>query len=268
MIAFIKKLVPPPFRSLLRKVLNLPKLYGSRRYCPVCTRSSQSFISSGIVPRADACCLWCGALERHRLFWLYLERMTPTAGPKTGAKFLHIAPEGALRGRLKKMYGAGYITADLFADDVDVKMDITKIQYPADSFDYIYCSHVLEHVADDRLAMREFRRVLKPGGIAILLVPINAEKTFEDPTVTDPRERLRLFGQEDHVRRYGPDYLQRLQLEGFRATKTSPAQFLTAAEIERMGITEAAGDIFDCRKDAIDATGRGRPSGDAGNAHA
>lgn len=168
--------------------------------------------------------------------------------PQTNASFLHIAPEVSLRRRLGEIYRDGYITADLFADNVDIKMDITQIQYPADTFDFIYCSHVLEHVTDDRLAMREFRRVLRPEGIAILLVPINAETTFEDPTVTDPQDRLRLFGQEDHVRRYGPDYLERLEQAGFLVVKTTAAEFLTAAEIERMGITEAAGDIFACRK--------------------
>src|SRR5262249_12426105 len=75
--------------------------------------------------------------------------------------------------------------------------------------------HVLEHVPDDRRAMREFYRVLKPGGWAILLVPITVERTFEDPAVVDPAERLRLFGQEDHVRRYGPDYGDRLSEAGF-----------------------------------------------------
>jgi SAM-dependent methyltransferase len=103
-----------------------------------------------------------------------------------------------------------------------VRMDITDIQYPKDTFDVIYCSHVLEHVVDDRKAMREFHRVLRPDGWALLLVPITVEKTFEDPSVTDPEERLSVFGQEDHVRCYGPDYVERLRNPDSRFVSFAP----------------------------------------------
>lgn len=96
--------------------------------------------------------------------------------------------------------------------------------------------------------MREFRRVLTDDGMAILLVPITAQKTIEDPTIEDPKERLRLFGQKDHVRRYGPDYFDRLQEEGFKVEKVCREDFLSSEEIERMGITRASGEIFVCRK--------------------
>jgi len=129
-----------------------------------------------------------------------------------------------------------------------VKMDITAIQFPSESFGIIYCSHVLEHVPDDKQAMREFCRVLKPDGWAILLVPITADKTFEDASVTDPAERLRLFGQEDHVRRYGPDYMDRLRESGFKVEKTSVADLVSPEDAVRMGLTAASGDIFHCTK--------------------
>ena len=163
---------------------------------------------------------------------------------------LHIAPqsEGALEAKFRRSLGDRYLTGDLFAPNVDVKIDITDIQYPDSTFDFIYCSHVLEHVPDDRKAMREFRRVLTDDGVAILLVPITAKKTFEDPTIEDPKERRRLFGQEDHVRRYGPDYADRLSEEGFRVEKYSREDFLNAKDIKRIGITKASGDIFVCRK--------------------
>jgi ubiquinone/menaquinone biosynthesis C-methylase UbiE len=89
-------------------------------------------------------------------------------------------------------------------------MDITDIQYPDNTFDVIYCSHVLEHVPDDRKAMREFARVLKPEGWAVFMVSLSEEHTIEDPSITSPAERERLFGQHDHVRRYGPDFKDRL----------------------------------------------------------
>jgi len=139
------------------------------------------------------------------------------------------------------------MTADLFAEDVDVKMDICDIRFADETFDIVYCSHVLEHVPDDRKAMREFRRVMKPQGWAILLVPITVQQTVEDPSIIDPKERLRLFGQEDHVRRYGLDYVERLKISGLAVKKVLPDDFLSNDDILLMGITQAAGEIYFCR---------------------
>lgn len=130
-----------------------------------------------------------------------------------------------------------------------VKMDITNIQYPAEYFDVILCSHVLEHVPDDRKAMREFWRTLKPTGWAILLVPIMAEVTFEDPTIVDPQERLIAFGQEDHVRKYGRDYIDRLREAGFKVTVTTVADIAPDQEsAQRMGLTADSGEIYYCTR--------------------
>jgi SAM-dependent methyltransferase len=129
-----------------------------------------------------------------------------------------------------------------------IKMDITNIDYPDQSFDVIYCSHVLEHVQDDRKAMREFYRVLKTTGWAILLVPITAEKTLEDPSLVGPEERLRVFGQADHVRRYGPDYVDRLREAGFSVQVTKVNDLVQNDEAIRLGLTSAAGEIHFCTK--------------------
>jgi len=161
---------------------------------------------------------------------------------------LHVAPEIVFEPRFRRVLKEHYLTADLFDPDVDVKMDVMNIEYPNRTFDVIYCSHVLEHVPDDKRAMREFKRVLKDDGYAILLVPITTEKTFEDPAIEDPKERLRLFGQEDHVRRYGPDYKERLTEAGFEVEQIVPGDFLTQEEISNMAITGAAGDIYLCKK--------------------
>ena len=173
--------------------------YRNRRFCPICGKSSRRFRHFGRVPRKESQCPYCGSLERHRLLWLYLSRKTDLFD---GAqkKMLHIAPEPCLEPRFKKWLAESYLTADLFNPHAMVKMDITNIAYPDQSFDVIYCSHVLEHVHDDRKAMREFFRVLKDKGWAILLVPIYAEKTFENPSIVEPTARLKAFGQEDHVR--------------------------------------------------------------------
>jgi len=161
-----------------------------------------------------------------------------------------VAPEPCFQDRFRRLLGPGYLTADLFPGGVDVKMDICNIAYPDGSFDVVYCSHVLEHVPDDRRAMREFHRVLVPGGWAVLLVPITVAETIEDPSVSDPKERLRRFGQEDHVRCYGPDYPDRLKSAGFRVDRVLPSDFLSAAEIALMGINPAAGEIYFCAKSA------------------
>lgn len=222
---------------------------GNRRHCPVCNRDSRKFQAFGVVPREDAQCPHCGALERHRLVWSYLKRKTSLFSGHS-LNMLHVAPEVIFEELLRQQLGDGYLTADLNNPRAMVKMDITDIQYPDNTFDVIYCSHVLEHVPDDRKAMREFLRVLKPDGWAMLLVPIICERTFEDPTIVDPEARTRLFGQDDHVRNYGRDYVDRLSEAGFDVSVIFPGDFMTGEEIVRMGITPAAGEIFLCSKRA------------------
>jgi SAM-dependent methyltransferase len=126
---------------------------------------------------------------------------------------------------------------------------------PHETFDVIFCSHVLEHVSDDRRAMREFRRVLRYDGWAILLVPAVAEKTFEDPSVVDPAERLRRFGQEDHVRCYGPDYVDRLREAGFDVEEINVRDMFSDAEAIRMGLVRCAGSIHVCRRTGANTVG-------------
>ena len=241
--------LPEPVKVPLRRArqfLSAIPYRGEGRWCPLCGRSSSRFAEYGIVPRPEAMCMHCGALERHRLAWLYLERRTDLLDGRR-RRMLHVAPEAALERRLRKVVGDGYLTADLSGRAM-VEMDVEDIRMPDGSFDVIFCSHVLEHVNDDRRAMREFHRVLRPDGWAILLVPITAARTVEDPSVTDPAERLRLFGQGDHVRRYGPDYVDRLREAGFTVSTTRVHDLATPTEVERMGLTPAAGEIYFCTR--------------------
>jgi SAM-dependent methyltransferase len=234
------------WRGVRQFVRKIPYL-GTGRWCPVCERSSRRFKQYRYHPNPEAMCIHCGALERHRFVWLYLQSRTDLfdGRPK---RVLHVAPEPCFDERLKQRLGDGYLTADLMSPRAMVTMDVTNIQFPDNSFDVVYCSHVLEHIPDDRRAMREFQRVLKPNGWAILLVPITSEHTFEDPTVVEPAERLRLFGQEDHVRTYGPDYSQRLASAGFDVAETNVCDLVSAAEATRLGIARCAGVIHECRK--------------------
>jgi SAM-dependent methyltransferase len=230
-----------PARALLRK---LPYL-GLGRRCPVCARSSRRFRAFGRTPREGAQCIHCGALERHRLLWLFLAGRTEllAGGPR---RVLHVAPEACLEPGLRSALGSGYLTADLSDPAAGVRMDVTAIPFRDGSFDAVLCSHVLEHVPDDRRALRELHRVLRRDGLAILLVPVAGERTFEDPAIVEPAARRAAFGQEDHVRVYGRDVADRLTEAGFRVATLAPADF--PGEVVRCGLSEAAGEIFRCTR--------------------
>ena len=250
MTTLILKLPQWPKTLLLRvthAMRNLPYC-GSGRYCPVCGNTSRRFKPYGRPIREDAQCVHCGALERHRLLWVFLQKRTDLFDQKS-KKMLHIAPEQILESKFAKVPGINYLTADLVNSRAMVKMDITDIQYADKSFDVIYCSHVLEHVHDDNKAMREIFRVLTSHGWAILNVPITSEKTFEDPSITDPRERLKVFGQEDHVRRYGPDYADRLKNAGFNVDVIEVRDLAAPEEATMMGLTDASGEVYYCTKE-------------------
>jgi SAM-dependent methyltransferase len=165
-----------------------------------------------------------------------LKRKTSLLKKEFSGRMLHVAPEPIFQKKLRPLLGNRYLTADLQADSVDVKMDVTDIPFGDRTFAAIMCNHVLEHVPDDYKAMREFRRVLADDGWAILMVPICPEKTFEDLSVTSPEDRLRIFGQSDHVRKYGPDFEDRLEEAGFVVDPVVAEQFLSDKEITRFGI--------------------------------
>ena len=149
---------------------------------------------------------------------------------------LHFAPEPALLKPMERIPGLDYLTADLDPSRAMVRVDITDIQFEGNRFDALYCSHVLEHVPDDRRAIRELLRVLKPGGWALFMVPIKRDRTYEDPGITDPAERERIFGQHDHVRAYGPDFLDRLTEAGFHARAMRLQDVLGTEEAEMFGV--------------------------------
>jgi SAM-dependent methyltransferase len=245
-----------PLRCM-RDLVRAVAYRGNRRFCPVCELTSRRFAPGGSIPREDALCVHCGALERHRFFWVYASRRTNLFDGKP-KKMLHVAPESCFRSALQQRLGDGYLTADLVSPEAMVKMDITNINYPDRYFDVIYCSHVLEHVQDDRRAMREFYRTLKNTGWAILLVPITVDRTVEDPSIVDPEERSRVFGQKDHVRRYGPDYVDRLRDAGFSVEVTEVSDLVLTEEAERMGLTPASARIYYCTKEQLSGSQQGR----------
>ncbi len=221
-------------RLLFRRHIVRPLNAGGKYYCPVCESNVRRFDPAGDPPRANARCPVCGSLERPRLDWQLLTKRTDLfdGSPKT---MLHVAPEKFLEARFRRIKNLDYRSADLNSSKAMVQMDITNINYPDNTFSVIYCSHVLEHIPNDRKAMAELHRVLKQDGWAVLQVPITAEKTYEDPAITEPEERKKHFGQWDHVRRCGPDYIDRMISAGFVAESLSAIDLVKESDCATMG---------------------------------
>ena len=173
------------------------------------------------------------SLERHRLFWLYLKNETTFFSDPL--RVLHFAPEQAFVQKFKKQKNLTYTTTDLNSPIADVKADICDLPFKDNSFDFIICNHVLEHIPDDTKAMQELYRVLAPSGTAIVQVPYDAKReiTFEDNTITDQRERTRIFGQYDHLRVYGMDYFKKLSSIGFEVNALDYTSSISSYDIER-----------------------------------
>lgn len=220
--------------------------FGLTRYCPVCGSRLRCFLPAGLPRRPNARCPVCGCLERHRLAWLYFRDRTDLFDGRAKS-FLHVAPEPQLARVLSRLRALDYVSADLDSPRAMVHMDITNLALPDESFDVVYCSHVFEHVPDDRKAMAEVFRILAQGGWAILQVPVLRERTIEDPSVVSPEERKRRFGQEDHVRIYGLDYEDRLKAVGFSVAVDPYAGTLDEAYVRRCGLPRHE-DLHFCRK--------------------
>jgi SAM-dependent methyltransferase len=197
--------------------------------------------------RPNAICPGCGSHERHRALWLFLQERTGVLSEPLVV--LHFSPEYALERRFRELPHLSYVSADIDPQRADLQLDITAMALADESFDIVICSHVLEHVDDDRAAMRELRRVLKPDGLAIVMVPVDRTRaeTYEDPSITAPADRLREFWQEDHLRLYGRDLADRLRGEGLACEQVSFVAELPATVVERHGL-DTGDDLYLCRR--------------------
>ncbi len=180
------------------------------------------------------------SLERHRLLWLYLKNETDFFTSTKKRKLLHIAPEQCFLKRFKKQKNLEYITSDIESPIADVKADICDLPFEDNSFDIIFCNHVLEHIPDDSKAMQELFRVLKKGGFGIFQIPqdLNKEKTFEDDSITDPKERTKIFGQYDHVRVYGKDYFDKLRSHGFEVKEIGYSKQISSELVTKYALSK------------------------------
>ena len=218
---------------MVRPILALT-LKGDKYTDPIDGRKFKSFLPYGYEnPRENVLSPSTLSLERHRLLWLYLKDETNFF--TAPLKVLHFAPEQAFYKQFKKLKNLEYITTDLNSPLADVKADICALPFKDDSFDVILCNHVLEHIPDDRKALSELYRILKPSGWGIFQIPqdLKREVTYEDNSITDKKERAKIFGQYDHVRIYGRDYFDRLKEVGFIVKAVDYTATLTDAEIEK-----------------------------------
>ena len=231
MIDLIKKVVP----SSVKREIKLMLHKGDKFECPFCGFNAKDLMPIGLAlpvleekqvvgagKRAGGC-YKCDSTDRERLMYVYLKEKVGVFGENKKLEILHIAPEKRLSQRLLNHGFEKYVCGDLFTEgysypDHVIDLSILEIPFDENTFDLIICNHVLEHVPDDKLAMQELYRVLKEGGKAVLQVPLskNTKETYEDFSITKPKDRELAFGQFDHVRIYGLDYKERLASAGFK----------------------------------------------------
>ncbi len=229
-------------RRAARRRLDLARRRGADVHCPVCGRDFDRFRDAWNRPRAI--CWSCGAHERHRAFALLLGERP---GLVRGREVLHFAPEWCLERRIRRLAPARYVTGDLEPGTADLTLDLQDLALPDAAFDTAICSHVLEHVRDDAAAMGELRRVVRPGGTALVMVPTDLERaaTFEDPAIAAAAAREAAFWQHDHVRLYARDVGARLAAAGFAVERWNAIEARGEAAARRFGLL-ASDDVWIC----------------------
>lgn len=252
MFHFILRTIPRPI--LIKLSLIFQKfssiLYAGNRYeDPINGKTYRKFLPygySGVAKRKNVLSPGTMSLERHRYLWLYLKNKTDFFTAQH--KVLHIAPEQSFYKIFKSMPNLDYTTGDYNSPIADVHFDLHNAPFPDNTFDVIFCNHVLEHVQDAHQCMRELYRIMKPGGWGIFQVPYNPDrKTYEDFSITSPEERAIHFGQKDHLRSFGNDYDEWLSNAGFEVTEDKYWENFTDEQLERYRINKGE-PIHLCRK--------------------
>lgn len=244
--------------SFVTSLLESLKLFNTQTYCPVCDSRDAGFNPLSDFYRSHAeqygyvhfgkgemtaletySCTKCGASDRERLYAYWVEKYYSKQRKNRPTKAIHFAPEAVLSSRLKdsKVFSE-YQTADLMMEHVDHKVDLLNLPFDEDTYDFFICSHVMEHVYDDRAAMRELLRIITKSGCGILMAPIivGLPETVEDPSITDVGERWRLFGQDDHVRLYSHDgFVSRIEESGFKLQQYGQSYF-GASLFKKLGL--------------------------------
>jgi SAM-dependent methyltransferase len=217
---------------------------GPLAHCPICATTAR-FLPFGLDQRRGAQCPVCGSVERHRMLWLYLQG---AAAPLGGAgPVLHTAPEACLRAELRRRLGDGYVGIDRYSGACEIAADLTALPFADATFGAVISSHVLEHIEDDRTALAEIGRVLRPGGRAVIMVPLDpARATYEDASIADPAARRAAFGHPFHYRIYGYDLVDRLAGAGLAAVILGSEALFSPAERRRLRINRNY--LLDCTR--------------------
>ncbi|QIA06720.1 class I SAM-dependent methyltransferase [Draconibacterium halophilum] len=255
----IKRYTPEFIKNIYRafkKHEQLKAYRGNKVYCPICKSHFSHFAPFGNPVRENALCPKCNSLERDRLVYLFIENSLEFFYTETTTKLLHFAPERSFFRIFSSSKTIEYFPCDLypenfthFAGNKVNKEDITTITYQKDTFDFVLCNHVLEHIPDDQLAMKELLRVMAKNGAGIFQVPLdyNRDETYEDFSITTEEGREKAFGQKDHVRWYGKDYNIRLKNAGFEVNEYQCSDMYSKKEIFKYGLIPSE-TVYFCKK--------------------
>jgi hypothetical protein len=244
--ALAKAVVPARFRPALRRAYDRLRHFGTSCYCPVCRSHLRGFLphascDGSVRPNAE--CPVCGCCERHRLFWTFVEGFRIFCGqPKT---VLHIGPELPLRRRFSQQPGIRYVAGDISPRPGDRRLDLTALDIASDSIDFVYAGYVLMMIADETAAIRESYRVLRPGGMAVLQLPIYRDVSI-DYRGSDSQECLRLFSDPNMHHVFGVDVFDRFRAAGFEVVVVPYSTLMSAAVKQRHGFEPQ--DIIVCLK--------------------
>lgn len=253
--SILGRFIPTRYKQQFRKPIYSLLYYGRNVYCPYCNKDFRHFLPAGVILRPNSQCLLCGSDERYRLLYLYLKNKTTFFSKHL--KVLDIGPSYCFSKLCRSLSNIRYVSIDLFPKIAMIKMDFKNLAFKKNFFDCIICFHVLEHIKDDLSAMREMFRVLKPGGWALVQVPIdiNRAKTFENFKVSEKNYET-IYGQSDHVRIYGLDFKHRLESVGLRVRIDRYVDELNNETISKYGLKrrykiklcETCDDIYCCSK--------------------
>jgi len=237
-----------PFEFIKQK-LRAFFLKGGNVFCNVCENSFLTFLPAGDEPRAHTRCPGCLSIDRQRQLWHVVK---PNIMPQT--RVLHISPEKGLSSRIRKINGIAYYAIDYFTEGYNYpsyvqRMSLLDLKFENNAFDLIICSHVLEHIQEDNQAIKELFRVLYNKGICYIIVPLFEElsETYENPNITLQKDRIKHFGQHDHVRKYGLDIQDKFKKMGFEVNRTTGVEDMTQNEKLKYGFLNAE-QIFELRK--------------------
>nr|WP_321228517.1 class I SAM-dependent methyltransferase [uncultured Psychroserpens sp.] len=256
MIKSFKKYIPVSLKKKYYRSRNKRNYKGDAVACVICDSKFKVFRTYGLGNRINAECHNCGSLERHRLIWKYLHERTGVFKTKEKIKILHFGPERFFYNAFDSVENIEYVPCDLHPERYDfngksklIKVDITDIPFKDNTFDFILCNHVLEHIPDDHQAMKELYRVMKKDAFGIFQVPLDddLEITYEDFSITSEEAREKAFGQIDHVRIYGLDYKQRLENAGFNVCVDDYVRSFDKSDIFKYGLSETEM-IYNCSK--------------------